>query len=85
MSFNANSFNQKMVKLGLKTVHGQVNLEGLKAVRISRSEDAAAREWCQAKFKDNWIWSAPFHTEYSIFYFQTTQDALLFKLSFNTA
>jgi len=85
MSFNANSFNQKMTKLGLKAVHGKVNLEGLQAVRINRSDDIAARNWCQFKFKDNWIWSAPIQTDYTIFYFQTTQDALLFKLSFNTA
>lgn len=85
MSFDANSFNQKMSKLGLKAVYGQVNLEGLKAVRVKRSNDMAARNWCQDKFKDNWIWSAPVQSEYTTFYFQTTQDALLFKLSFNTA
>ena len=85
MSFDSNSFNQKMTKLGLKAVRGKVSLEGLQAVRIDRSDDTAARIWCQAKFKDNWIWSAPIQTDYTIFYFQTTQDALLFKLTFNTA
>jgi hypothetical protein len=85
MSFDANSFNQKMTKLGLKAVRGQVDLKGLQAVRINRSDDIAARDWCEVKFKDNWIWSAPIQTDYTIFYFQTTQDALLFKLSFNTA
>lgn len=85
MSFDPNSFNQKMTKLGLRAVRGQVSLEGLKAVRIKRSDDSAAMAWCQVRFKDNWIWSAPIQTNYTVFYFASTQDALLFKLSFNTA
>jgi hypothetical protein len=85
MSFSPDSFNQKLTKLGLKVMNGRVSLEGLQAVRIHRSNDTAARDWCEDKFKNNWIWSAPVHTEYTDFYFATTQDALLFKLSFNTA
>jgi len=85
MSFDSNSFNQKMTKLGLRAVRGQVDLTGLKAVRINRVDDAVAREWCQRKFKDNWIWSAPIQTDYTIFYFMTTQDALIFKLTFKPA
>ncbi len=85
MNFNPNTFNRKLSKLGLVPKNGRVDLVGLQSARTSRELAAQAQQWCQEKFGDNWIWSSPTQTEYTEFYFANTQDALLFKLTFNTA
>jgi len=82
--FDPNSFNRKLSALNLNPVRGKVNVEDLKPVNVRRVDTPAAQDWCEDKFKDNWIWSAPTYTDQTTFYFKTSQDALLFKLAFNT-
>jgi hypothetical protein len=40
-------------------------------------------EWCEIRFKDNWIWSNSMHISKIKIWFKNTDDALLFKLTFN--
>lgn len=52
--------------------------------RISRDDINTAMDYCQENFNDEWIWSSPIHTETSKIWFLHHEDALLFKLRFNT-
>lgn len=52
--------------------------------KIKRDDADAALEYCQTQFGDGWIWSSPLHTETSKIWFLHQEDALLFKLRFNT-
>ncbi len=40
--------------------------------------------WCQKTFGNNWIWSSPTQVDYCDIFFLHSEDALLFKLTWNT-
>lgn len=52
--------------------------------KIRRDDIDAALDYCQENFGDGWIWSSPVHTDTSKIWFLHQEDALLFKLRFNT-
>lgn len=52
--------------------------------RISDEYQSEAYIWCQKNFGDNWIWSSPIQTDYTDIYFLQPEDALLFRLRFDT-
>jgi hypothetical protein len=54
------------------------------SARISDAGQSEAYKWCQDQFGENWIWSSPIHTWWTDIYFLNKQDAVLFKLRFNT-
>jgi hypothetical protein len=52
--------------------------------RISHDYQSEAYTWCQENFGEEWIWSSPFQTSYTDIYFLRPEDALLFRLRFDT-
>ena len=83
--FNSNSFGSKYAKLGIKFNKGKAVTNHLYTVVIINRDTSLAFDWCEEKFKDDWIWSKPMHTDYTIIYFKNSEDALLFKLAFSNS
>ena len=54
------------------------------SVRIHDGIQSGAYAWLDKTFGENWIWSSPIHTDYTDIYFLHSEDALLFKLRFDT-
>lgn len=52
--------------------------------RIKDEYQSEAYTWCQDNFGENWIWSSPIQTDYTDIYFLQPEDALLFRLRFDT-
>jgi len=53
-------------------------------IRILDEDQSRAYKWCQENFGDEWIWACPINTNYTDIYFLHPEDALLFRLRFNT-
>lgn len=75
------SFYRKMRTLGINQL-GQA--DHLFSARIPDSLIDEAYPWCQSNFGDSWIWRSPTQTDYTDLYFKTPEDALLFRLRFET-
>lgn len=60
------------------------SLKDYPLARIPDDVQAEAYKWLDENFGENWIWSSPIHTEYTDIYFLQPEDALLFKLRFDT-
>jgi len=59
-------------------------MEDFPFARISDAYQSEAYKWCQENFGENWIWSSPIQTDYTDIYFLQPEDALLFRLRFDT-
>ena len=59
-------------------------MEDFPFARISDNYQSEAYKWCQENFGENWIWSSPIQTSYTDIYFLQPEDALLFRLRFDT-
>ena len=59
-------------------------VEDFPSVRIHDDDQSEAYEWCHTNFGENWIWSSLLQTDYTDIYFLNSEDALLFKLRFET-
>jgi len=59
-------------------------IQDFPSVRINDALQSEAYKWCQLNFNDEWVWSSPIQTEYTNIYFLRSEDALLFKLRFET-
>lgn len=84
VSFSPDSINRKMAKLGVIPKNGKFDVSHLIKIRVNQSHMEAAQLWCQQNYQDDWVWSNPIHTDYSDFYFMHEQDALAFRLRFES-
>jgi len=82
--FTPDSFYRKMDNLGITRENYEKRQQDLPCVRIHDIDRGTAQEWCETNLGDNWIWSSPTQTDYTDFYFATDEDAVIFKLKFNT-
>ncbi len=82
MMFDPQSLQRKITRLGIRFESYKPVLSDLHRVRISKSLQDKACEWCETEFEDDWIWSSPFQMHYCDFYFKKSENALAFKLTF---
>lgn len=76
------SFRRK--KTIFKNPNDELELSIYPFAKIKRDDIDEAMIYCQENFQDEWIWSSPIQTEISKIWFLHQEDALLFKLRFNT-
>ena len=55
-----------------------------KWVTIDNTIKNHALKWCNANFGDDWIWSSDFGGDHTEVFFVHPEDAILFKLRFET-
>jgi len=60
------------------------SLKDYPSARICDDYQYEAYEWLDETFGENWIWSSPIQTDYTDIYFLQTEDALLFRLRFES-
>jgi hypothetical protein len=60
------------------------SLKDYPSARIWDNIQSEAYEWLDKTFGENWIWSSPIQTEYTDIYFLQPEDALLFRLRFES-
>ncbi len=61
------------------------NRESIKnypGARVDDETQSKAMHWCDTILGLNWIWTSPFQTDYTDFFFLTKEDALMFVLQF---
>lgn len=80
--FSPDSLNRKLAKLGIKVIAGRADTTHLVCVKIHNDVKVDAVLWCQRTLGDNWIWSSPTQTDWTLIYFKDQTDALAFKLTF---
>lgn len=81
ISFESLKRREKMFNVDYKNLQ---RMKDFPFARIADEYQAEAYKWCQENFGEDWIWSSPILTEYTDIYFLTPEDALLFKLRFDT-
>jgi hypothetical protein len=62
-------------------------LSGLKdypSARFWNEYQYEVYKWLDENFGENWIWSSPIYTDYTDVYFPRSEDALLFRLRFDS-
>jgi hypothetical protein len=77
------SFNRRKIIFGIDEWYWNKRLD-YPFVRIADEQQEDAYSWCQENFGENWIWASPIQTDYTDVYFLQPEDALLFRLRFNT-
>ena len=77
-------FERKLKNFGIKYWNEEECRKDFSCAKIPSEGDSAAKTWCDERFGDNWIWATPIQRDYTLIYFKDPNDALLFKLSFNT-
>lgn len=81
---DTDNLKKKLRNFGLSDTDYMERLERFPRARISKSVSREGYAWCQSHFNNDWIWSAPVHTNYVDIYFKQREMALLFKRRFNT-
>jgi len=83
MTISETSFKrrQEIFNIDYKSLQ---RMKDFPSARISDDYQSAAYKWCQDNFGENWIWSSPIQTEYTDIHFLHREDALLFRLRFDT-
>ncbi len=79
-----NEFNRRCSKLGIRHSNMEEKIKEFYCVKINNLLKNEAYTWANKHAGNEWIYSSPTHTDWTELYFLKEEDALVFKLTFDT-